>query len=172
MSTGTQGLAPVVHGLEDRVGVVVVVGRDLDQSHLGHQPVDEVRQRVAELPRPSLWLDVPVSRVHRLDRLVLAVRVEGFALEQRLDHRQSLRNVKVERGFAQIVGVDRGARLARPASSLLLRGTVEVDEQQRQGRNTLLAVDQVVLAIALADDDGAEEVVLVAGDLLGVVAVW
>ena len=37
----------VVHGLEDRVGVVVGVGGDLDEVHVLDQPVDEVRQRVA-----------------------------------------------------------------------------------------------------------------------------
>ena len=41
---GRQRQPAVVHGLEDRVGVVVGVGGDLDEVHVLDEPVGEVRQ--------------------------------------------------------------------------------------------------------------------------------
>ena len=159
-----QRLAPVVHGLEDRVGVAVVVGGNLDQAHLRQQPVDEVRQRGAQLGHQVVGLDVAVAGVHRLDGLVLAIRAEGLALEQCLDDRQPLGDVEVELGLAQVVAEDQRRQGLNHGQALRLGGAVQANQQQRQRGHALLAVDQVVLAAALADDDGAEEILSVAAD--------
>ena len=58
---GRERQPAVVHGLEDRVGVAIGVGRDLDQVDVLHQPVHEVRQRRAlELVREQVF-DVAVA---------------------------------------------------------------------------------------------------------------
>lgn len=52
----------------------------------------------------------------------------------------------------------------RPAVALTLQ-IVQVDEEQCQRSEPLLAVDDEVLAVLVADDDGAEEVVAVVLDV-------
>jgi hypothetical protein len=47
---------------------------------------------------------------------------------------------------------------------------VEIDQEQGQGGDALLAIDQIVFAVAFADDDGAEEVVFVGTDFRGGIA--
>src|SRR5690606_8215450 len=99
-----------------------------------------------------------------------------LTVEEGLDDGEALGDVEVEALLAEVVAEDEGGD-RRPEGlvglgiriALLLQGlplptprlVVEGDEQERERGDALLAVDEVELAAALRDDDGAEEVVLV-----------
>ena len=156
-----QRLAAVVHRLEDRVRVGVGVGGISISPTLREQPVDECGEPVAEFGRQVGRPRCRVAGEDRLDRLLLAVRGERLAVEQRLDDGSPFRDVEVELLLAVVVGVDQRLDRRRDRQASLHGGAVQVDQQQRQRCDPLLPVDQVLLAAAGGDDDRAEEVVAV-----------
>ena len=159
----------VVHGLEDRVGVVVRVGGDLDEVDVLDQPVHEVRKRGAlELLGEEL-LDVGVPGDDVRDATpTRSASGELLALVERLHAAGALGDVEVERPLAVLLREDQFGDL--PLLLGVLDLVLQVDEEQRQRRQPLLAVDDELLAVLVADDDRAEEVVAVLGDRAALVA--
>ena len=93
---------------------------------------------------------------------------ELLALVERLHAGGALRDVEVERPLAELLREDQLGDLALLLGVLEL--VLEEDQEQRQRGQPLLAVDDELLAVLVADDDRAEEVVAVVGHGAALVA--
>ena len=82
----------------------------------------------------------------------LSIGVEGFAFEKSFDYWQPLWNVEVEFGFAKVVAEDNGAMVWTTGRvfAIAIRYT---DQEQGQGCDALLPINEVILTTSLADDD-------------------
>ena len=158
-----QGQAAIVHRLEDRVGIVVRVGRDLHEMHVLEQPVDEVRQCLMADVVGQRFFEVAVACIQVLDGLASPVHVERLIAEQRIHALGSLGHVEVEGLLPELLGHDEFVDV-----DLVHPPRLEVpqqDQQKRQARKSLLPIDDVARALLLAEDDRAKEVVGVVRDL-------
>ena len=83
-----QAESPIIHGFEDRVGVLVGIRLDLDDVHVLQQPVDKEWQCHAGDFLRQVVGDVGVPRPDILDRLARAVEVQllAVAVHQLLHH--------------------------------------------------------------------------------------
>ena len=77
---------------------------------------------------------------------------------------------RLKRGWPRLSLKISGAMVAGDRQPCLLRFAVEVDQEQRQGRDALLPVNEVALGIPPADDDRAEEILLIVG--LPLIVLW
>src|SRR6266702_8434946 len=126
------------------------------------QPIGEVRQRFAAQIVGVPLLDVLKAREDVHDRFRLAGLVERLAAEERLHAARALGDVQVEGTLAKLLGEDQICELSLLLDVLEL--PVEVDQEERNGGKALLAVDDELLPVFVADDDGTEEVVAVVLD--------
>ena len=166
---GAEREAPVVHGLEDRVGVVVRVCGDLDDMDVLREPVDEVGKRLLCQFGGKILLDVLVAGEEVLDGFRLVRWVEGLDLVpvDGLHAGQTIGHVDIEGDFSKRLGKD--ALVDVDLDIVALLEVAQVHQQQCQAGEPLLAIDDVVGALLLADDDGAEEVVRIILHLLPLV---
>lgn len=160
---GTEREPAIIHRLEDRVGVVVGVGGDLDQMDILQQPVDEVRKGGLAQLLGEVGLQVVVALHEVLHRLGTVGHVEGLAFVERVHGRGALIDMEVEGLLPvafredQLVHID--------LLGMVLLQVSEQHKEQRQAGEPLLAVHDVADTLLLADDDETEEVVRVVGDL-------
>ena len=117
------------------------------------QPIREVRQGLARQLVGEAFFDVLKAREDVNHRLRLPSVVEELPGEKRVHAGCALRDVEVEGTRAELLGEDEVGELR--LLLLVLEVAVEVDQQQSRRRQALLAVDDELLPILVADDDGA-----------------
>ena len=81
---------------------------------------------------------------------------------------RALADVEIEGALAELLGEDQIGNLGSLLSVLQL--VLQEDQQQRERRQPLLAVDDELHAVLVADDDRPEEVVAVVGHIGALVA--
>src|SRR6516164_4066486 len=88
--------------------------------------------------------------------------------EKRLHAGLALWDIEVEGALAVLLGIDQVGDLS--SLGRVLQFAEQEDQHQRQGCKPLLAVDDKLDAVLVANDDRPEEVVAVAGHVIGLVA--
>jgi hypothetical protein len=166
-----QPYTAVVDGLEDLPRVGRVGRLDPGDPHPREQPVDEGLQRVAGQRIRELGAQLVEALLQLLQRGRRGGRQDvPPVLDERLEHLVAFLGMQGEgtstRAEDQAVQVGRVRAQVAP----LLDEPGQDEQQQMQGRDPLLAVDQVpghgLVALDLVEDDRAEKVRRVVGDLV------